>query len=81
MDLSSRSLTLPNPVPHQCRTACCPTKTYAPRSSYGFLVGHAVALTVVVRVMQPSGHVDEQPSTYSTVLGSVQPQGSDTVSR
>ena len=31
--------------------------------------------------MQPSGHTDEQPSTYSTVFGSAHPHGNDTVSR
>jgi hypothetical protein len=31
--------------------------------------------------MQPSGQVEEQPSTYRIVFGSGQPQGSDTVSR
>lgn len=42
---------------------------------------HVAALTVVVRVMQPSGHAVEQPSIYRTVLGSAQPHGNDTVSR
>lgn len=53
-------------------------RTCAP---YDILVGQAVSLTVVVRIMQPSGQAVEQPSTYSTVLGSSQPHGSDTVSR